>query len=84
MDKVFTKDDFKHSTNLQWVDISTEEYRIYNFNTNLVRIEKPLLLNVSKSGGHRIFDDKGNCHYIPSGYQQLTWKVKEGQPHFVA
>jgi hypothetical protein len=75
--------DFKHDTTHKWTDISSEMYRVYEFPDKDVRIEEPLFLSVSQSGGHRIWDSFGISHYIPSGYRHLYWQVKDGQPNFV-
>jgi len=75
--------DFNNKSGLEFVDISSEEWREYKFVGETIRIEEPLWLNVSKSGGHRLFDAFGISHYIPSGWKGLKWKAKEGQPHFV-
>lgn len=82
-EELLTKEDFRHDTSHVWVDISSEQYRVYEFSDREVKIDKPLLLSVSKSGGHRVFDAHGISHYIPSGYRHLFWQVKAGQPHFV-
>jgi len=75
---------FINGTDLVFTDISSEDFRVYEFEAmNLVRIEKPLRLHVSASGGHRIFDAQGFSHYIPSGWRRLMWKAKPGQPNFV-
>lgn len=81
--KSLTVMDFKHATELNWTDISSEEYRTYEFADSIIKINGPLMLNISKSGGHRIFDNQGISHYIPSGYRHLSWKAKENMPHFV-
>lgn len=70
-----------------FVDISTEEYRVYDFiseDGSLVKvtIDKPLYLSVN-AGGHRLLDAAGISHYIPKGWIHLCWKAKEGKPHFV-
>lgn len=63
-----TIEDFRNGTDLVFVDISAEVRRTYRFpDANVVTIYNPLLLNVSNSGGHRIYDALGKCHYIPSG-----------------
>lgn len=74
---------FNDEANLSWNDISSEEYRVYNFGNNEVQINKPLKLNVSRSGGHRLFDEQGTSHYIPAGWVHLYWKARPGQPNFV-
>ncbi len=68
----------------QFSDISSEVYRVYEFESGkAVRIDGPLKLNVSPSGGHRVFDASGTSHYIPKGWVHLRWETKEGRPHFV-
>lgn len=65
-------------------DISSERYREYRFlGGDVVRIEAPLKLNVSESGGHRIFDAEGVSHYVPAGWIHLSWVAKDGEPNFV-
>lgn len=73
-----------NTSELEFVDISTEKFRIYEFaRGERVRIDSPLQLHVSKSGGHRIFDEHGISHYIPSGWIHLYWRAKPDQPNFV-
>jgi hypothetical protein len=68
---------------IEFSDISSEEYRVYEFAGKSVRIDSPKLLNVSKSGGHRILDASGISHYVPSGWLHLFWKARDGEPSFV-
>jgi hypothetical protein len=64
--------------------ISSEEHRTYRFpGGEYVRIDGPLFLHVSASGGHRIVDSAGASHYVPAGFIHITWKAREGQPAFV-
>jgi hypothetical protein len=75
--------EFINKTNLEFTDISSEMWREYHFSGgDIVKIDKPLKLHVS-SNGHRIFDAAGFSHYVPLGWIHLSWKAKEGQPHFV-
>lgn len=75
---------FENATDLEFEDISSERYREYRFpGGDVVRIETPLRLNVSESGGHRIFDVDGVSHYIPAGWIHLSWVAKDGEPNFV-
>lgn len=75
---------FNNATDLAFTDISSEQWREYAFlGGDTVRIERPLRLNVSESGGHRIFDAKGVSHYIPAGWIHLQWVAKDGAPNFV-
>jgi len=76
--------DFKNATDLKFTDISSEEWREYRFlGGEVVRIDRPLMLNVSESNGHRIFDALGVSHYVPPTWIHLRWKVKDGEPNFV-
>lgn len=76
--------EFNNKSGLEFTDISSEEFRQYDFGDHRhVRINAPLQLHVSPSGGHRVFDSKGVSHYIPPTWYHLYWKAKDGQPHFV-
>lgn len=67
--------------NREWTDISNEEYRTYHFpKGERVRIDNPQKLNVSASGGHRVYSADGISHYIPPAWIHLEWK---GEPSFV-
>jgi hypothetical protein len=71
--------EFKNKSNLDFKDISSNEWREYHFpNKEVIRLEKPLWLHVSKNG-HRVFTEDGLSHYIPNGWLHLTWKA---DPHF--
>jgi len=75
---------FTNATDLEFSDISSEQWREYSFlGGNTVRIDAPLRLNVSASGGHRLFDAEGVSHYIPAGWIHLKWVVRDGAPNFV-
>lgn len=80
-------DSFSDSSGRHFDDIQSEQFRVYVFVHDgkrvEVRIDNPLRLNVSDSGGHRIYDVTGTCHYIPSGWIHLYWKAKPDWPHFV-
>jgi hypothetical protein len=67
---------------MSWSDLSDEQYRVYDFGTYQVRLDNPMKLNVSKSGGHRVYTVDGLSHYIPSGWHHLWWEVKGNTPHF--
>lgn len=76
--------EFNNQSDLEFADISSEQWREYRFlGDETVRIEAPLKLNVSASGGHRIFDAAGVSHYIPAGWIHLMWAAKDGAPNFV-
>ena len=75
---------FNNGTDLEFADVSSEQWREYQFlGGQTIRIEAPLRLNVSASGGHRLFDAAGVSHYIPAGWIHLKWTVKDGAPNFV-
>lgn len=60
---------------LVFSDISTETVREYP-ELGLV-IDKPLKLNVSKSGGHRIVSGDGWCYYVqPAGPKKFYFRFK--------
>lgn len=76
--------EFVNESDNEFTDISSEATRTYNFGSKgFVKINNPMKLSVSPSGGHRIFSADGHSHYIPSGWVQLSWTVKPGQPNFV-
>jgi len=73
----------KPTTNLDFMDITTELYCIYKYpDGKTIKIKRPVQLNVSKSGGHRVLDNAGMSHYIPVGWRHLYWKVKPGMKPF--
>ena len=73
----------RNQSGLEFVDISSEEWREYEFASGAkVRIDEPLQLHVSDHG-HRVLDANGTSHYIPLGWIHLSWRAKNGQPHFV-
>jgi len=71
--------ELKNNTNLEFIDISSEEWRAYEWAEEEVIINKPQWLAITDSG-HRILDGEGISHYIPKGWIHLSW---EGNPHFV-
>jgi hypothetical protein len=79
----FKFEGLNNGTDMEFSDISSEKYRTYKFPSDVVHIEEPIALHVSKSGGHRVLDADGTSHYIPAGWIHLYWKAKEGSPHFV-
>jgi len=63
---------------LEWKDISHEVYRVYEFpDGKRVRIDHPVSLNVSASGGHRITDSKDRGHYIPYKWIHIYWETND-------
>ena len=76
---------FANASTHEFIDISSEASRTYKFGTRgFVKIDSPIKLSVSSSGGHRVYSRDGKSHYIPTGWIQLSWVTREGQPHFVA
>jgi len=76
---------FFNTSGLEFKDISSEVNRTYTFaNGGKLLIKKPLKLNVSKSGGHRIFDAEGYSYYIKPGEGwYIVWEVEKDKPNFV-
>lgn len=77
---------FLNESGLKFKDISSEVERTYTFpNGRTYFIKEPLMLHVSSSGGHRLFDNEGYSHYVqPAQGWAIKWKVREGAPDFVA
>lgn len=77
--------EFKNESGLVFTNICSEEFREYHFpKGESIRINNPTHLNVSASGGHRVFSsENGMSYYIPKGWILLAWKAKEGCPNFV-
>lgn len=76
--------DLRNKSGLEFSDISTEISRQYQFpGDEFVTVNNPVALNVSDSGGHRLLDEDGLSHYIPSGWIRITWCAKPNAPHFV-
>jgi len=71
--------ELRNDTGLEFIDISSEAWRTYEWLEEEVTIEKPQWLAITESG-HRILDCYGVSHYIPKGWIHLYWK---GDPHFV-
>jgi hypothetical protein len=68
---------------MEFKDITDEKFRIYTFpGGDEVRIESPVSLSVSESGGHRVIDAAGVSHYVPPTWLHLRFEVKDGRPNF--
>lgn len=67
-----------------WKDISSEEWRMYEFPHGILTIKSPtrLLVCESSKGGdsHRVIDSDGLSYYVPSGWLAIKWKPREGSP----
>jgi hypothetical protein len=76
--------DLINKSQYEFTDISSEEYRTYNFvGGGSETIKSPTHLAVSATG-HRVFDESGESHYIfLDKVASISWKAKEGKPHFV-
>lgn len=74
--------DLHEETEYEFVDISSEQYREYDFNGVSVRIDRPAYLAVSENG-HRVLDESGVSHYIGFDGFYFKWESKDGKPHFV-
>lgn len=67
---------------VEFVDISSEQWRVYDFGDHLVQIDGPKWLYVSDNG-HRLVDGNQISHYVPMGWIHLYWSVYPGEPPFV-
>ena len=76
---------FINESGLIFNDISSEKEREYFIFKDSLKIEgEPMYLNVSPSGGHRLYTSLGWCYYVqPKEGWAIRWKVKEGKPSFV-
>lgn len=76
---------FLNESELIFNDISSEKEREYiKYNEHLKIDGQPLYLNVSKTGGHRLYTSTGWCYYVqPKEAWAIRWKVLEGKPNFV-
>lgn len=66
-------------SDLQKSDISTEEWREYDFGGRVYRVTGVTLYWRSGGSTHRVVDDKGVVHCLPVPGQQgcvLRWKSK--------
>jgi hypothetical protein len=81
---MITTKDFINDSGLDFKDISAETFREYEFaNGRKLRIDKPLFLNVSASGGHRLFDAYGFSWYVqPVEGWSIKWGVEENKANF--
>lgn len=82
VDSIDTAIALENTSGLTFTVISSEEYRVYEFPDNSIKIKSPQYLNVSNNG-HRLLDADGISHYIPFGWRHLYWKALPGKPHFV-
>ncbi len=69
---------------MDFKDISSEAWREYRFpKGETVRIESPIKLHVSASGGHRVADAQGLSHYVAPSWLSITWRPRDGADDFV-
>lgn len=71
-----------NESDYEFTDISSEQWREYDFDGVNVRIENPQWLAVS-SNGHRILDGQGVSHYVGFDGFYLKWKSGDEEAHFV-
>ncbi len=75
--------DLHNASSLEFSSLESEEWREYAFaDFRVIRIERPVALNVSRGGGHRLLDHTGISHYVPKGWVHLRWRAKPDAPHF--
>jgi hypothetical protein len=79
------KTGFINETTLNFSDISSETEREYTFpNGQKLVIKNPKFLNVSSSGGHRLYAEDNYGYYVkPSEGWFIKWKTKANAPDFV-
>lgn len=82
-ERVTSRPEFFNESEREFTDISSELFRVYEYGYDKVEIESPLLLSVSESGNHYVFDADGVSHCLPTGWHHLWWKTRPGAPHFV-
>jgi hypothetical protein len=76
--------EIRNSSENVFTDISSEEWRLYEFESGAkILIKSPTHLSVSKIGGHRLLDEDGISHYVPATWIHIAWKAKDDKPHFV-
>jgi len=78
------KIELNNKSKMTFKDISNEISRTYHYESTEETINSPAWLNIGKQGGHRILDESGTSHYIPKKWLRLSWKTKEGGPHFIS
>jgi len=79
-----TLEEFINTSGLEFLDISSELFRVYEYPDGTeVTIYEPLLLNVSPTGGHRVYDLTAMSHYVAPGWVHIYWSAREGEPNFV-
>lgn len=62
---------------MEWKDISSEKTRTYTFpGGDTIKIEGPLRLRVSESGGHRIETEGGRSFYVAPGWLYFEETVR--------
>jgi DNA primase len=75
--------EFHHTTDLDFKDISGEEYREYMYNNGgVLRIVNPWKLAISKSGNHRIATLDGYSYIIAPNWIAIRFRKKVGEPSF--
>jgi hypothetical protein len=63
---------------LEWKNIEHEVYRTYHFSSgNVLTIDDPDLIHISKSGGHRIVDGNGKSYYIAPKWDYFVFETDD-------
>ena len=58
--------------------VDNELFREYTWGDGFVlRIDSPLWVAVSDSGGHRVMAADRNCYYVAAGWRFIHWVGKE-------
>lgn len=72
---------FINHSGYEFIDISNERVREYHFVNKILRIDEPMFLYISESGGQRIVSKRGRCLYVPSGFLWIEWRTYDNKPH---
>lgn len=65
----------------EFKSLGDEAYREYVYpEGSPQRVNNPVALRVSASGGHYVVDGDDLVHYFPVGWRRLTWKARDGVP----
>lgn len=76
--------DLRHSTDLEFKDISNEEIReyIFPYPKGKLTIYNPIAVAITKSGSHRVLDAQGWSYRVDPSFISVSWKSREGKNHF--
>ena len=74
--------DIKVPNNIDFKDISGELWRTYLMQSgNIIRIDDPVALYVTKTGSHYVIDRNGIVTYVRPLFEAIQWEKRENEPH---